>query len=105
MNEEVTITVESSEKTDEPDDLSQDNGVQHDQVIEKMAGNGNDAIKSEMFILMGKNVEDYLDDDDVNDESDYCEENENELDEHPRDKFILEESQDPAHYYPTTKSG
>lgn len=54
---------------------------------------------------MGKNVEDYLDDDDVNDESDYCEENEDELDEHPRDKFILEESQDPAHYYPTTKSG
>lgn len=105
MNEEVTITVESSEKTDEPDDLSQDKGVQHDQGIEEMAGNGNNAIKSEMFILMGKNVEDYLDDDDVNDESDYCEENEDELDEHPRDKFILEESQDPAHYYPTTKSG
>lgn len=105
MNEEVMIMVEFFEKIDELDDLFQDKGVQYDQGIEEMVGNGNDVIKLEMFILMGKNVEDYLDDDDVNDESDYCEENEDEFDEYLCDKFILEESQDFVYYYLIIKFG
>lgn len=105
MNEEVMIMVEFFEKIDELDDLFQDKGVQYDQGIEEMVGNGNNVIKLEMFILMGKNVEDYLDDDDVNDESEYCEENEDEFDEYLCDKFILEESQDFVYYYLIIKFG
>ncbi|XP_062576064.1 phosphatidylinositol 3,4,5-trisphosphate 3-phosphatase TPTE2-like [Saccostrea cucullata] len=100
MDEEVRITLADNEIN--AADESQDDAGQ--QATGGVAGNGTQKIEPDVFILMGKDVRDDLVDND--ERSDYEEDDDEESDDEPlRDKFILEEHQDPASNFPNTRAG
>ncbi|XP_078311541.1 phosphatidylinositol 3,4,5-trisphosphate 3-phosphatase TPTE2-like [Crassostrea virginica] len=115
MDEEVRVTVEAPDSVINPDSMSHNDSMQPKQTADDMAGNQSEAIETDVFILMGKRVENDLnvyEDDGKNDQrheiDDDDDDDDDEIDEYddqPRDKFILEESEDPAHNFPTTKTG
>ena len=112
MDEEVRVTVEAPDSVINPDSMSHNDSMQPKQMADDMAGNQSEAIETDVFILMGKRVENDLnvyEDDGKNDQRDEIDDDDDdEIDEYedqPRDKFILEESEDPAHNFPTTKTG
>ena len=113
MDEEVRVTVEAPDSVINPDSMSHNDSMQPKQTADDMAGNQSEAIETDVFILMGKRVENDLnvyEDDGKNDQRDEIDDDDDddeidEYDDQPRDKFILEESEDPAHNFPTTKTG
>nr|XP_022341345.1 phosphatidylinositol 3,4,5-trisphosphate 3-phosphatase TPTE2-like [Crassostrea virginica]XP_022341346.1 phosphatidylinositol 3,4,5-trisphosphate 3-phosphatase TPTE2-like [Crassostrea virginica] len=117
MDEEVQVTVEAPDSMINPDSMSQNENMQPKQTTDDLAGNQSEAIETDVFILMGKQVEndlnvyeddgkndqrDEIDDDDNDDNDEIDDDND---DDQLRDKFILEESEDPAHNFPNTKTG
>ena len=117
MDEEVRVTVEAPDSVINPDSMSQNDNMQPKQTTDDLAGNQSEAIETDVFILMGKQVEndlnvykedgkndqrDEINDDDNDDNDEIDDDND---DDQLRDKFILEESEDPAHNFPNTKTG
>ena len=112
MDEEVRVAVEAPDSMINPDSMSQNESMQPKQTTDDLSGNQSEAIETDVFILMGKQVENdlnvYKDDgkndqrdeinDDDNDDNDEIDDDDG--DDQLRDKFILEESEDPA-----TKTG
>lgn len=106
MDEEVRVTVEA------PDSVINLDSMQPKQTADDMAGNQSEAIETDNFILMGKRVENDLngyEDDGKSDQRDEIDDDDDDEiyddDDQLRDKFILEESEDPAHNFPNTKTG
>ena len=88
MDDEVRVTVKTPDSVINPDSMSQNDSMQTKQTTDDMAGNQKEAIKTDVFNLMGKRVKNdlnvYKDDDktDQRDESDdYDDDDEDEFDE------------------------
>ena len=112
MDEEVRVTVEAPDSVINPDSMSHNDSMQPKQTADDMAGNQSEAIETDNFILMGKRVENDLngyEDDGKSDQRDEIDDDDDDEiyddDDQLRDKFILEESEDPAHNFPNTKTG
>ena len=95
-----------------PDSVINLDSMQPKQTADDMAGNQSEAIETDNFILMGKRVENDLngyEDDGKSDQRDEIDDDDDDEiyddDDQLRDKFILEESEDPAHNFPNTKTG
>ncbi|XP_048746158.2 phosphatidylinositol 3,4,5-trisphosphate 3-phosphatase TPTE2-like isoform X4 [Ostrea edulis] len=97
----TSVTVDIVDTENNLGEYSQGSSMQQSQTIDiEVARNENETpgVAADVFILMGKGIEDDLDDDDDDDEDDDDEEP-------PHDRFILEETQDPAFNFPNSKSG
>lgn len=92
----TSVTVDIVDTENNLGEYSQGSSMHQSQTIDiEVARNENETpgVAADVFILMGKGIEDDLDDDDDDDE------------EPPHDRFILEETQDPAFNFPNSKSG